>query len=86
MYALLVSYVHMAVRRTTIELDEELLAEAKNALGQPTTRATVELALRRAIAGSEIVAGERAARQRQYLQSLSEHIDLEVLSSDDMWR
>ena len=36
------------VKRTTIELDEELLRRAKRALGGGTTRATVEEALRRA--------------------------------------
>jgi Arc/MetJ family transcription regulator len=36
------------LKRTTLEIDDELLARAKRALGSPTTRATVEEALRRA--------------------------------------
>ena len=40
-------YVLMAKRRT-IEIDETLLARAKQALGGTTTRWTVEEALRRA--------------------------------------
>ncbi len=45
-------YVHM-IKRTTIELDIQLLDRAKRALGQPTTRATVEEALRRAAEQAE---------------------------------
>ncbi|TMF98029.1 MAG: type II toxin-antitoxin system VapB family antitoxin, partial [Chloroflexi bacterium] len=37
------------VRRTTIELDEDLVERAKKVLGAKTTRATVEEALRRAV-------------------------------------
>lgn len=74
------------VRRTTIELDEELLERAKRALGLPTTRATIEEALRRAAAVSENEHEERAARQRSYLKSLATWADLDVLTSDEMWR
>jgi len=35
------------IKRTTIEIDEELLVRAKRALGEKTARATVEEALRR---------------------------------------
>ena len=35
------------LKRTTIEIDDELLARAKRALGETTARATVEEALRR---------------------------------------
>ena len=51
------------IKRTTVAIDEELLARAKNALGS-----------------------QNDARQRRYLETLSEHLDLEVLRSDDMWR
>ena len=73
-------------KRTTIELDEELLSRAKRALGSPTTRATVEEALRRAAAQAEDEQEEREARLRGHLASLAERVDLDVLASDDMWR
>ena len=41
------------IKRTTIEIDEELLVRAKNALGSQTTRATIEEALRRAAEEAE---------------------------------
>ncbi|MEA2900851.1 MAG: hypothetical protein QOH36_738 [Actinomycetota bacterium] len=74
------------VRRTTIEIDEELLARAKRALGQTTTRATVEEALRRAAQGAETDHDVRAAGQSAFFRSLAEHLDLDVLASDEMWR
>jgi Arc/MetJ family transcription regulator len=73
-------------KRTTIEIDEELLARAKRALPGLTTRATVEEALRRAAEGVEDEMGKRAASQREYFQSLSANLDLSVLASDSMWR
>ena len=73
-------------KRTTIEIDEDLLARAKRALGRRTTRATVEEALRRAAEGAEDERSERAARQRRYLEGLSSRIDVGVLRSEDMWR
>lgn len=76
----------MAQRRTTLELDEHLLSAAQRALGQPTMRATVEEALRRAIETAETAHTERAERQRQYFAELSDYVDLDVLASDEMWR
>jgi Arc/MetJ family transcription regulator len=73
-------------KRTTIEIDELLLAQARRALNQPTTRATVEEALRRAIEHAGADHAERSARQRKYLESLAERADLEVLASEEMWR
>jgi len=73
-------------KRTTIEIDEQLLARAKRALGRPTTRATIEEALRRAAEHAEDEQEERAAGLRAYLASLATHVDLEVLASDEMWR
>jgi Arc/MetJ family transcription regulator len=73
-------------RRTTIEIDEELLERAKRALGSKTTRATVEEALRRVAESAE---GEQAARangQRLFLERLSDRVDIAVLLSEDMWR
>src|SRR5262245_30973889 len=78
-------YVRM-VKRTTIEIDEELLARAKRALGQPTTRATVEEALRRAAAQAEDEHEERAARQHRYLATLATRGDVTLLASGRMWQ
>jgi Arc/MetJ family transcription regulator len=74
------------IKRTTIEIDEQLLNRAKRALNLPTTRATVEEALRRAAEQAEEEQKRRAARQLEYLETLGEHIDLDVLASDEMWR
>ena len=73
-------------KRTTIEIDEQLLERAKRALALPTTRATVEEALRRAADQAEKEREERAARLDYYLTTLPEHVDLDVLASDEMWR
>ncbi len=81
----LVYDVHM-IKRTTIEIDEQLLARAKRALGQSTTRATIEEALRRAAEQAEDEHPERAARQREYFKLLAKLADLDVLASDEMWR
>ncbi|MBA2595330.1 MAG: type II toxin-antitoxin system VapB family antitoxin [Chloroflexota bacterium] len=74
------------IKRTTIEIDQQLLERAKRALDCLTTRATVEEALRRAADQAEDERQQRAARQLRYLESLSTHVDLDVLASDDMWR
>jgi Arc/MetJ family transcription regulator len=74
------------IKRTTIELDQELLEEVKNALGLPTTRATVEESLRRTKASIKDEQRELAERQREYFKLLAEHGDLDVLASDEMWR
>lgn len=73
-------------KRTTIEIDEALLARAKRALGHATTRATVEDALRRAAESAEGERTERAARQSSFFDQLSARVDLSVLDSEEMWR
>lgn len=73
------------LRRTTIELDDGLLERAKRALGSTTTRATVEEALRRVVDETEAARTTRAARQRAYLSSLDERVDLPLLASERMW-
>ena len=78
-------YAHL-IKRTTIEIDDQLLARAKHALGCATTRATTEEALRRAAEQAEDEHEEQVARLRTYLTSLATHVDLEVLKSDEMWR
>ncbi len=74
------------MKRTTIELDEELVARAKRALGLETTRATVEEALRRVADSAERQHAELIARQRADLAVLGTHVDLDVLAGDEMWR
>lgn len=74
------------IRRTTIELDQDLVARAKAALGCTTIRATVEEALRQAAERLDDEAGERARAQSAYLDRLDALVDLEVLTTDEMWR
>jgi len=73
-------------RRTTIEIDDDLLARARRALGNQTTRATVEEALRRVAKSADDDRADRAARQLSYLWGLSSHADTAVLTSEEMWR
>ncbi|MGI8824302.1 MAG: type II toxin-antitoxin system VapB family antitoxin [Chloroflexota bacterium] len=73
-------------RRTTIEIDDDLLTRARRALGNQTTRATVEEALRRVAEAADDDRGDRAARQLSHLQRLSSHADVAVLTSEEMWR
>lgn len=74
------------IKRTTIEIDLELLDRAKAALGEPTTRGTVQEALRRATESAESERARRAAKQSRYLQTLGSRVDLDVLASEQMWR
>lgn len=74
------------IKRTTIEIDEDLLARAKSVLGIGTTRATVEEALRRAALGAEDERHALAGRQKTYFARLGLHLDTDVLRSDSMWR
>lgn len=73
-------------RRTTIEIDDDLLARARRALGSDTTRATVEEALRRIAESADAERVERVVGQRGYLERLGSRIDVAVLASDEMWR
>jgi Arc/MetJ family transcription regulator len=73
-------------KRTTIEIDQDLLDRAKQALGEVTTRATVEEALRRVTDSTEADRGRRAAKQRRYLEELNRRVDVAVLLSEEMWR
>jgi Arc/MetJ family transcription regulator len=72
--------------RTTIEIDEDLLARAKRALGLRTTRETVEEALRQVADRGDSARAERAERQLRYLAGIGERADLDVLASEEMWR
>lgn len=73
-------------RRTTIEIDDELLGRAKAALGSSTTRATVEEALRRAADQADTELKRLTAAQSAYLERLPDLADIDVLGSDEMWR
>ena len=73
-------------KRTTIEIDERLLARAKKALGATTIRATVEESLRLASHAAEDAQSARASGQQDYLLRLSKRADLKLLSSEEMWR
>lgn len=73
-------------RRTTIEIDDELLNRARKALGMETTRGTVEQALRLAADQVEEAHKAVAEGQRAFLRRLGEWTDLEILKSDEMWR
>ena len=73
-------------RRTTIELDQDLVSRAKSALGLSTTRATVEEALRRVADQADDEAESRREAQLAYFARLPSLVDLEVLRSDEMWR
>jgi Arc/MetJ family transcription regulator len=74
------------MKRTTIELDEELLARAKRALGRSGTKETIEEALRRAAEDGEDERARRADRQRSFLRRMNKGLDLDVLRSEEMWR
>lgn len=73
-------------RRTTIEIDENLLDRAMRALGCTTMRATVEEALRRAGDLAADQAERLAVAQNGYLDRLETRADLGVLGADEMWR
>ena len=74
------------MHRTTIELDEKLIEQAKLALGTATIRATVEEALRRSIESAGVAEEAAAAGQRAFLAGLGDLVDLDVLGSDEMWK
>jgi len=73
-------------KRTTLELDEELLERAKRALGGKTTRATVEEALRRAAEEAEAESERRVASQTSYLTELASAADLDIMAGEEMWQ
>jgi Arc/MetJ family transcription regulator len=69
-----------------MEIDDDLLKRARQALGAKTDRATVEEALKRAAVAAESEDVARSEGQRRYLRSLAARIDTEVLRSGQMWR
>lgn len=74
------------IRRTTIELDDELVAKARSVLGQPTVRATVEEALRRAVQSEESTDRARRSGQIEAMKRATRLVDTQVLLSGEAWR
>ena len=74
------------IKRTTIEIDQDLLKRAREALGETTTRGTVERALRLVAENTETERARRAVNQRRYLKLLTKRVDIPVLGSEEMWR
>jgi Arc/MetJ family transcription regulator len=75
----------MTVKRTTIELDEELVQAAQSVTGE-TLRATVESALRQLVAGAEQQAVERRQQIADHFARAGTQIDVDTLLSDQAWR
>jgi Arc/MetJ family transcription regulator len=75
----------MAVKRTTIELDEDLVRAAQDVTGQ-TLRATVECAHRLLVAGAEEQASVRRQRIADHVARAGAEVDVDVLLSDQAWR
>lgn len=82
----------MTVKRTTIELDEDLVRAAQAVTGE-TLRATVERALQQLVAAAAEQAAARATttmwgRRRivDHLAHAGTHVDADVLLSEQAWR
>lgn len=74
----------MPVKRTTIELDETLAAQAVEATGG-TLRATVEQGLRLLIAQSRHDEQHRLDLLDRHLASAAKGVDFDVLLSGEAW-
>lgn len=75
----------MAVKRTTIELDEDLVRAAQAVTGE-TLRSTVEQALHQLVAGAEQGAEQRRRRIAEHVAQTGSQVDVSVLLSDQAWR
>ncbi|MFT4218683.1 MAG: type II toxin-antitoxin system VapB family antitoxin [Micropruina sp.] len=75
----------MGVKRTTIELDEALAAQAVDATGG-TLRSTVEQGLRLLIAQGRHDEQRRQDLLDRHLASAAKGVDLDVLLSGEAWR
>jgi Arc/MetJ family transcription regulator len=75
----------MTVKRTTIELDDNLVRAAQAVSGE-TLRATVERALRQMIAGAEEQASVRRQWIADHLAQAGAAIDIDALLADQAWR
>lgn len=74
------------IKRTTIELDVELVAQARAVLGQATVRATVEEALRRAVQSEKSTDRSVRVAQIDAMRRAARLIDEQVLLSGEAWR
>jgi Arc/MetJ family transcription regulator len=75
----------MPVKRTTIELDQELVKAAQRVTGQ-TVRATVEEALRGLVANAERERQAKRSRVSAHLDIAHSAVDVNVLDADEAWR
>lgn len=75
----------MAVKRTTIELDEDLVVAAQAVTGT-TLRATVEQALHQLVTRSDAAVADRRSRIAEHIAHAGDHVDVDVLLSDEAWR
>lgn len=75
----------MAVKRTTIELDVELVKAAQQVTGR-TVRATVEEALRGLVATAERDRQAQRSRVSAHFDIAHGAVDANVLLSDEAWR
>jgi Arc/MetJ family transcription regulator len=75
----------MPVKRTTIELDEDLVKAAQRVTGQ-TVRSTVEEGLRRLIATAEREREAKRSRVSAHFDNARDAIDVDVLHTDEAWR
>ena len=75
----------MAVKRTTIELDIELVKAAQQVTGR-TLRATVEEALRGLVAAAEGGRQGQRSRVSAHLDIAHSAVDANILLSDEAWR
>jgi Arc/MetJ family transcription regulator len=74
----------MAIKRTTIELDEDLLRAAQAVTGE-TLRATVERALHSLVAGAEEQLSIRRQRIADHFARAGAEVDVDALLSDQAW-
>lgn len=75
----------MTVKRTTIELDEDLVRAAQAVTGE-TLRATVERALQQLVAAAAEQAAACRRRIVDHLAHAGTHVDADVLLSEQAWR
>lgn len=75
----------MKIKRTTIELDEELVERAQAATGG-TLRATVEQGLRLVIDASAVAEDRKRAAIERHRRAALDGIDVDVLLSGEAWR
>jgi Arc/MetJ family transcription regulator len=75
----------MPAKRTTIELDVDLVKAAQRVTGQ-TVRATVEEALRGLVATAEREREAKRSRVSAHLDIAHTAVDVQVLGTDEAWR